>query len=350
MRKISNWFRRHAVLISIVGVILLISSVVPLPYYIYQPGSAESVANRVTVVGGHKDEKGSLMLTTVYSTPVYNIYYWLYGKFGHDTELLPKKEVDGGIPNSDYSKLLKWMMDDSQTNAEVAAMKYLGKPVQVVHDGVEIGTFTANSQAANDLHSGDIIVAVDEKPVKTLTDLQGILATKKEGDRVVISALHDGKSFQVPVPVILIPANGQIPAHPGIGFSPLQVTTATVPEKIEFHTGDIGGPSAGMMFSLEIISQLSTGDLTKGYQIAGTGTISLDGVVGQIGGIEHKIVAATRSHAEIFFVPKDVKQSDTNEKLALTEAARIHSPLKIVPVAHLSDAVDYLKSLPPHSK
>lgn len=93
------------------------------------------------------------------------------------------------------------------------------------------------------------------------------------------------------------------------------------------------------MFTLEIYNQLTPGDLTKGHRIAGTGTITKEGVVGAIGGVVHKIVAADRKEAEIFFVPKD------NYKEAAAKAEQIGTKMKLVPVSTVDDALAYLKTL-----
>jgi PDZ domain-containing protein len=97
---------------------------------------------------------------------------------------------------------------------------------------------------------------------------------------------------------------------------------------------------------LEIYDQLRTEvDLTKGYQIAGTGTIALDGTVGRIGGIQHKVVAADNAGAEIFFAPDDPPNEHSNYREALKAAERIGTSMKIVPVKTIQEALDYLEKL-----
>jgi len=108
---------------------------------------------------------------------------------------------------------------------------------------------------------------------------------------------------------------------------------------------DIGGPSAGLMFSLEIINQMLIDDLTKGYLIAGTGTINSDGEVGQIGSPRLKVKTAAEKGAEIFFVPKDNNEWDNNEKESIQANQDLGNPLIIVPVSNLSEAVEYLRRL-----
>ncbi|MCK9906873.1 hypothetical protein MXD63_43635, partial [Frankia sp. Cpl3] len=95
----------------------------------------------------------------------------------------------------------------------------------------------------------------------------------------------------------------------------------------------IGGPSAGLMFTLEIYDQLNTElDVTRGYRVAGTGTISADGTVGRIGGINHKIVAADKAGAEIFFAPDDAEGEISNYQEAMATAKRIGTKMRVVPV------------------
>ena len=120
--------------------------------------------------------------------------------------------------------------------------------------------------------------------------------------------------------------------------------------EIEIRTDNIGGPSAGLMFALEIYDQLTKEDLTRGYRIAGTGTLAPDGKVGRIGGIEQKVIAAHKSGAEIFFAPKEDGEQgigELNYEAALRTAKDIGTDMKIVPVASFDEAVRYLEELPP---
>ena len=105
------------------------------------------------------------------------------------------------------------------------------------------------------------------------------------------------------------------------------------------------------MFSLEIYNQLVAEDITKGYRIAGTGTIESDGTVGPIGGIQHKIIAADREKADYFFAPKDVTYKDgtkvENYSAAVERANQIKTKMKIVEIGTMEDALKFLAALPP---
>ena len=124
---------------------------------------------------------------------------------------------------------------------------------------------------------------------------------------------------------------------------------------IKFSTAGIGGPSAGMMFSLSIYTQIADPTLRNGRIIAGTGSIDRDGNVGDIGGIDKKVVAAAKKGATVFFTPnnpvtEEAKKANPNAKsnydTAVEAAEMIKTDMKIVPVKTLQDAIDYLKNNP----
>ncbi|MDN6265113.1 MAG: peptidase, partial [Tetragenococcus halophilus] len=140
----------------------------------------------------------------------------------------------------------------------------------------------------------------------------------------------------------------------GIGITLVDHTDITSKDDIDFDVDDIGGPSAGLMFTLEIYEQLTEEDLRKGKDIAGTGTINEKGEVGRISGIDKKVVSADKAGAQIFFAPNDTiskkalnKNSDlkSNYQEAKETADSLDTDMKIVPVKTLQDAIDYLKQM-----
>lgn len=114
---------------------------------------------------------------------------------------------------------------------------------------------------------------------------------------------------------------------------------------VRIESDQIGGPSAGLMFALEVYNQLIREDLTKGYRIAGTGTINIDGEVGPIGGISQKVIAAHKAGADIFFAPNERGAKHSNYKEAVKTAKDIGTNMKIVPVDTFDDAVQFLQKL-----
>jgi PDZ domain-containing protein len=134
----------------------------------------------------------------------------------------------------------------------------------------------------------------------------------------------------------------------GLGIIPENTQTVDVPKKVKISTEGIGGPSAGLMMTLEIYDQIRTDlNLTRGYRIAGTGTINADGTVGRIGGIQQKVMAADQAGAEIFFAPNDEGSRPSNYQEAMEAGERIGTSMRIVPVRTVDDAIRFLQSLPP---
>ena len=207
------------------------------------------------------------------------------------------------------------------------------------------------SKAKGVLEVGDLISTVDGKPMQRAEELTDYISkNKKPGDTVKVEYTRDGVKKSAEIELINLTALSDKPEDPpraGFGMRPENDVTSVPSRDVKIHAEDIGGPSAGLMFSLEIFSQLTPGDLTKGYKIAGTGTMDLDGNVGQIGGIRHKIVAADKAGAEIFFAPADLDELSTNAAEAADEAKKIGSKMKVVPVATMQEAVDYLTKLEP---
>jgi Lon-like protease len=350
----SRFFGRKNIRGVIITILFAISFFIPTPYYLYRPGSAEELAPKVTVQGGQKDEKGTLMLTTVLSIKASNIYYLAYGYVAPHTEIRKEEEVKQGMSDDEYNRLLKHMMDTSQQNAIVAGLKAAGEKVDVSYNGVFITGILPTSNAKGVLQVGDVIDSIDNQPLKKAEDLVGYLNDKKKaGDTVEVTYLRDKDTHTAKVKLMELGENNQttpgVPKKVGLGVVPENEASLQLPRKVDIHAEDIGGPSAGLMFSLEIYSQATPGDLTKGYRIAGTGTMDQDGKVGQIGGIRHKIYAAHDQGAEIFFAPADVDPRDTNTAEVQDEVKKAGFNIKIVPVKTVQDAIDYLKKLPPKS-
>lgn len=339
-------FRRYrtALLIGLVVLLFLFMNYVSWPYMLYGPGSAEPVGPRVET--GHKlDEKGELLFTTVstYSRP--NLFAIIYAWIDPRMDIQTQEKATGGATNlAAYRNLLAWMRDSSEATALVAAYDVMNKPIDVLEQGVIVVRFLPESKAReHGLQEGDIITSVDGKEAKTVQELVNYISAKKPGDKVKLSGTRGKETFNVTVPLISMPPANRT----GVGFQNDTVLKVTPPDPVKFDFEDTGGPSAGLMMTLEIIAQLTGEDLTRGYRIAGTGTIDADGKVGQIGGIQYKLMAADREKADFFLVPYDEKQGLVNWKQAEETVKDLDLKPKLVPVANLSQALEFLKKLEP---
>jgi PDZ domain-containing protein len=192
---------------------------------------------------------------------------------------------------------------ESQNNAKSAALRALHYTVPV-ETRVYIDSFTAKSPAESaGLDVCDDILSVDGVAVSSIAQLTTLIGEHKVGDVVRIRwANADGKTGTTDVKLVESSAGK---ARPVIGVVPKTIGISKAPVNITIDAGSVGGPSAGLMYALSIIDQLTPGDLTGGVVVAGTGEISPDGKVGEIGGITQKMISAHDSpnNATVFLVP-----------------------------------------------
>ncbi|GED28956.1 SepM family pheromone-processing serine protease [Brevibacillus centrosporus] len=347
-RLISNQRRAKSTkgfswVLALASVALGLSFFVPTNYYITRPGSAIDLAPMIEVEGGKKDETGTFMLTTVRMGEA-NLAWYVYAQVSPDAELMQKElVVSQGESNEDFVKREQAVMDNSQKLAEAVAFKLAGYDVKVEKQGVWVMGTIDGYPAKKELKIGDVITSVDGVPTPEAKDLLQILSKKKAGDTVLLAYVRDGQEAKTMLTLVTLPESKSV----GIGVRPDNKQNIVIPKKVNIASQGIGGPSAGLMMTLEIYDQLKTdADMTKGYRIAGTGTIALDGTVGRIGGINHKVVAADKAGADIFFAPQDTPGADSNYEEALATAKRIGTKMRIVPVKTVNDAVAYLNEQP----
>ncbi|MBM7644245.1 PDZ domain-containing protein [Scopulibacillus daqui] len=314
-----------------------------LPVYVEKPGAAESINPVVKVQDGHKIN-GDFMLVYVYVGQA-NIYQYLWTKYDRNkyTTLMKPQEVK--LPdetNEEYNLRQENYMETAQDTAAYVAYKHAGKDPKLIKDGALIINVFSDMPAAKVLKPGDVIIEANGNKISTIMDMQKVLEDKKPGDTVLLKVKRDGKIKNAKVKVTKYPKElSQGIKKYGIGVMQTDKFHVKVKPDIKFDIKNIGGPSAGLMMTLAIYDQLTKEDLAKGYKIAGTGTINLDDTVGPIGGIQEKIVGASKSGADIFFAPV----ADDEYKQAKEAAKDIGTRMKVVPVKTFDDALNYLHQL-----
>lgn len=213
----------------------------------------------------------------------------------------------------------------SESAATVAAMHHLGKPTVVnVHDVME------GAAAEGVLDKGDKILKVEDTDIAKPSEVQDEIFSRTPGDTVRLTILRGGTEETKEV---TLKANPHDENQPMLGI--LMDSEPAGGVQVHYNLNDIGGPSAGMMFSLAVIDKLTAGELNGGKYVAGTGTINDDGEVGPIGGIEHKIRGARDDGAELFLAPEGncptVKRTDAGE-------------MTVASVANLDQAIDAMEA------
>jgi Lon-like protease len=214
----------------------------------------------------------------------------------------------------------------SENSAEYAALSYLKYP-----SAVTVETISDPGPSVGKLQRGDAIDAVNGKPVANLDQFTALLKATKPGDRLVLD--YRRKNAPAGVATVILGSNPDRDyGYLGVGV----LDAPWAPFSIDFNLANIGGPSAGLMFSLAVVDKLTTGDINDGKFVAGTGTIDSEGKVGSIGGITHKMLAAHEAGASVFLVPAD----------NCDEAKSAHEDgLELVKVDSLSQAIDALRAL-----
>ncbi len=303
---------------------------VELPYLAYSVGPVSDAAD--TVVAEEVEvypPQGELLLLTVLQQDV-NIFEAVIAGFDPTIDLVRKEAVRRvGETDEEYRNRVLQQMDDSNYRAIAVALEYLGYelvPTEVVINDIVVGV-----PAGEALELGDTILSVNGDPVTELGDVVSALEGFEVGDVIDLTVERDGEVLDLGVELA---EREDEPGTPMIGVVLGQLTETPFP--ISLHSGDVGGPSAGLMHTIAIIDSLTEVDLTGGRVVAGTGTIDLDGNVGSIGGIRQKVVAAEAAGAELILVPE-----------GNLEAARTapRQAIEIVPVATLADAIDFLEGL-----
>lgn len=342
--------RKNKILVQlfIIGLIVLIGSWIPLPYFYQMPGSAIELRPIVSVEDGDPDDTGSFFMTTV-SLNRTNIWEYLYASIHPGMDLLKVEQVKAkNETDEEYFNRQRDNMVFSQQKAIKVAFERAGEPIEVHEEGAVVYYFVEGMSAEKVLRSGDIVIEVDGTPIHNSDELILAFTGKKAGEIAKVVVLRKAQRMEVELEIMPFPQQYQTNANEtrvGAGILSPQTKLLIEPSrKVQFNTEKIGGPSAGLMFTLELINQLKDEDITKGKRISGTGTIELDGSVGPIGGAKHKVVAAYREGAEIFFAPDD-GTSTSNYQEALQAVKEKGLDIIVVPVRTIDDALEYLRNL-----
>jgi PDZ domain-containing protein len=322
--------------------------------YIMKPGSAYDVSKFVSVANNHTDEAGSMSLMTVamqQATP----FSYLWAKTQKYEKIMDIQQVRNPLEDDEeYNIRQLKLMSDSQFNAKYVAFQRAGLETKIHFNGVFVLNVLDGGASDGFLKAGDEITKVDGTEITNQQMLVDLLSTKQIGDKVTIQLLRNQKEQEETITLKEIPQAEEKRA--GLGITYAESKSIETNPSVTMHTEDIGGPSAGLMFTLEILNQLLEEDITKGYAVAGTGEMLIDGSVGRIGGIDYKIIAADRDGMEIFFAPDDeistemkakYPELESNYATAVKTAKEIGTKMKIVPVKTVDDAIAYLKQLDP---
>lgn len=343
-----NSFKKPLILF-IIALAICASVFLPLPYYIEKPGSTIDLKELITVNDKKDQEDGSFSLTSV-GVQQASVVTALKAQISPFEDLVSEEELLGGASDEEYDQMQNYYMESSQNTAIQQALKLADRPYDFEYKGVYVMNVMKNSSFKGEVAVGDTVTKVDGKSFENNQDFMDYVQQKSVDDTVKVTYEHDDDTKEASGKLIKLPSNQKA----GIGITLVDHTDITTEDEVDFDVDNIGGPSAGLMFTLEIYEQLTEQNLRQNKNIAGTGTIDNKGKIGRIGGIDKKVASADEAGAQIFFAPNDTltkKEKKENPDVksnyqeAQTAADELDTDMKIVPVKTLQDAIDYLEQL-----
>lgn len=319
--------RRRGVLIIavVVGAGLGLAQRVTVPYYSIGPAPARSVEPLVQVTGHERfPSSGAYLFTAVVVDPL-TVPELVWAWIDPSLDVVPAIEiVPAGQTFEQQRERNISLMDQSKLNAVAAALRATTDYPKDRGEGALVQGVVPGCAADGVLYPGDLIVAVDGSPVGGVREAARLIEAAPSGAELSFSITVDGSPEEVSL--VREPCGGS--EEPLVGISMLDA----FPFEVRIDSGEVGGPSAGLMFALSLVELLEPGDLNGGDLIAGTGEIGPGGEVRPVGSVRFKVIAAERAGATVFLVPVD----------NLEEARSAGADIELVPVEDLADAIAYL--------
>jgi Lon-like protease len=335
-----RWLVVLTILLIVLGIAYALGQRYTSHLFALAPGTAPPVKDYITIKppGQVHVHKGRILLVTVSLRTVQPLDY-IRDKLNPDIQVISEHALVGNAKPSQLTQANQVAMQNSTQTAVVVALERLGYKINVAGQGAEVDEVAAKTPADGHLQPGDVIAAVDGVPIKTSDELLAATHKHRAGDTITLTvqSTTGGKTTTRTeiVRLGLSPA-GQGSPHAFIGIVTSTKGDPQLPFGVTIDAGNIGGPSAGLAFTLGVIDELTKSDPTGGQVIAATGTIDANGKVGDVGGVAQKTAAVRQTGAVAFLVPPG------EYKEALKHAG---SHLKIIQVATLEDAVGALRSL-----
>ncbi len=315
-------------------VALAVAWFVPSDSYLILPDGAKPLADKVTVEGAKPDDDAGGIYFVDVILRKSSLLEKLVSPLRPDgSELVPTEAIVP--PGSDFEERRRQnlrQMDRSQEIAAAVALRELGLEVGSDPEGALVAAVAPDAPAKGKLEATDVIVEVDGKAVKTPDDLRRLVGGREPGDVVRLKVRSGGATRTEVLRTV------ESPEQEGraiIGVQVEQSARIDLPLDVDIDLGGVGGPSAGLAFSLEVLEKLGR-DVDRGNRVAATGEIELDGGVAPIGGIAQKTRGARDAGMDVFLVP--------GENAA--EARRNAHGLRIIAVDSFQQALRKLATLP----
>lgn len=330
LEKIKKFWKENYKFFVLLLLILVVFQV-ELPYKIYTPGGMVDLTDRIQVENGYSSE-GTFGMAYV-SMVRGSLPFLLISTILPDWDIVTEEEIT--LENETFEERFqadKIATQQSIDSAIIASYRLAGKDVLLEKEEVHV-TYI-DKEANTNLQLFDIVLSVDGKEIKNTEELKEIVTSHKEGDRISIVVLRDGKEVESEATIYLMDGEPKI----GIVMTVTYQYTES-PEALIKMKSEESGPSGGLMMSLALYNSLVEEDITKGKKIIGTGTIDIDGNVGEIGGVRYKLIGAVKKKADVFLVPEG------NYEEAVKVKNEKNYDIRLISVSTLKEAIEALKHI-----
>lgn len=349
--------RRHtvlAVVLSCVGVLIAVVVVagflIHLPKVIISPGSATPLDAQVVQIHGaptYPESTGDIRFLTVrVSSRDPNVWRVVTAWLDPDRDVEDKGTVQGCLTDADNRQYNSDLMDQSQNDAKYVALTRLGYSVPANPVQTRVVEVCSDAPAHGKLQTGDQVLAIDGNDVTNVSQIGDLVRAHQPGDRVSVTYDRNGVTSTATITAgrlrtegtgtsarqACVPAEGSNTGTTCLGVASQEFATYQLPIDVKINTQLVGGPSAGLAFTLAIIDDLTPGSLTGGKQVAVTGTIAPDGSVGEVGGVQQKAITARTNGVQLMIVPKR----------EVADARRGAGDVRVVGVDNIGEALDAL--------
>ncbi len=320
------------------GLVLLAAAlallVIPSSQYVFLPDPAHPVAPLVTVPGGKDPTRGGVYFVDVVVRKA-TLLERLFGGLHDGADLYPATAVNPpGVGEQQRRRIDLQDMHRSQEIAAAVALRAAGKKVVLRSVGARIAYVEDGKPAVGKLEPDDVIVAVNGARVRGPKDVFLRMKKTAVGDIARFTVRRGKQTLVVPIKTVAADSG---PRRPVVGVFLEPALDIHLPFNVRIDAGNVGGPSAGLAFALEVMEELGR-DVVHGHRVAATGEIFPDGSVGPIGGIKQKTIGARQAHVDAFLVPAGDNARDAKKHAA---------GLRILPVENFSQALRALATLGP---
>jgi PDZ domain-containing protein len=328
-------FAGVAVALGIVGLVTAFTLwALPAEEFIFTPGTAKPLAERVQVEGARPTGGGDVYYVDVSVRRTSRLEDLLPFLRPEGSTVVPEHALlPPGTSEAERDRQTAAEMERSEVVASAVALRALGYELKAVPKGALVIDVSSDVPAAAVIDAGDVIVAVDGKPVRTPDELRREIGDRKPGDDVELTVRRGAETETQTVKTVPSPVDA---SRPIVGIRVDQEADIELPIDVEIDLGRVGGPSAGLPFALEIARMLGR-DVTHGCKVAATGELALNGTVLSVGGLKQKTIGARKAGVDLFLVPAGENTAVARENAEDLEIVAVESFQQALRVLATSD-------------